>query len=138
MHTAPDDRSSLLFIAENTFPCYTVSAIYELMNLPSPMPSHRFGPSYLEAVHGGLDKILGESGTASVLFYIKAVDEFPDPAEFDKKLTAIFGPRGALSLERAIVKDLALRLKWSLDLMKIEGTFDFKATMIAIENGVRA
>jgi len=109
-----------------------------VMNSPYPLPRQDFGPSYLEAVHGGLDKILGESGTASVLFYIKAVDDFPDPAEFDKKLTAIFGPRGAQSLERAIVKDLAMRLKWSLDLMKIEGAFDFKATMVAIENGVRA
>ena len=84
-----------------------------------------------------MNKILGESGTASVLFYMKMVDDFPDPREFDKKLLAIFGARGALSLERAIVKDLALRLKWSLDLAKIEGTFDF-ATIVAIEKSAKA
>ena len=97
-----------------------------------------FPPSYLDAVHGGLNKIIGESGTASVLFHMKMVDDFPDPVEFDRKLAAIFGARGALSLERAIVKDLALRLKWSLDLMKIEGTFDFNATIAAIEKSAKA
>jgi hypothetical protein len=97
-----------------------------------------FAPSYLGAVHGGLNKILGESGTASILFYLKMVDGFPDPPEFDRKLLGIFGVQGAQSLERAIVKDLAMRLKWSLDLMKIEGTFDFNATIAAIERGARA
>jgi len=85
-----------------------------------------------------LNKVLGESGTASVLLYMKMVDDFPDPREFNKKLLAIFGIRGAQSLERAIVKDLALRLKWSLDLMKIEGTFDFHATIAAIERSAGA
>jgi len=108
--------------------------------MPSSQTSARreFPPSYLDAVHGGLDKILGASGTASVLFCIRMVDDFPDPAEFDRKLAGIFGVRGALSLERAIVKDLALRLKWSLDLIKIEGTFDFDATIAAIEKSAKA
>jgi hypothetical protein len=97
-----------------------------------------FAHSYVDAVHGGLNKVLGESGTASVLFYMKMVDDFPDPPEFDRKLLAIFGVIGGQSLERAIVKDLALRLKWSLDLMKIEGTFDFNATVAAIERSVKA
>jgi hypothetical protein len=42
-----------------------------------------------------------------------------------------------LSLERAIVKDLATRLKWSLDLIDIEGAFDFDATMRAVEKGAK-
>jgi hypothetical protein len=95
-----------------------------------------FGPSFADAVHGGLDKILGASGTASVLFHMKMIDDLPDPAEFHEKLRSIFGETGTLSLERAIVKDLAMRMRWSLDLMKIEGTFDFRATMAAIEKGV--
>ena len=85
-----------------------------------------------------MDKILGQSGTESVLLHMKVTEDFPDPAEFHRKLLAIFGAQGTLSLERAIVKDLALRLRWSLDLMKIEGVFDFKATMAAIEKGVKA
>ena len=97
-----------------------------------------FAPSFLDAVHGGLDKVLGVSGTASVLFHMKMTADLPDPVEFHSKLLAIFGEKGTLSLERAIVKDLALRLRWSLDLMKIEGAFDFKATMTAMEKGDRA
>ena len=40
--------------------------------------------------------------------------DLPEPGEFHKKLLALFGAQGTLSLERAIVKDLAIRLKWSL------------------------
>lgn len=97
-----------------------------------------FAPCYLDAVHGGLKKILGESGTASILLYMKMADDFPDPPEFDRKLLGIFGVQGAQSLERAIVKDLAMRLKWSLDFMRVEGTFDFDATIAAIERSARA
>jgi hypothetical protein len=70
---------------------------------------------------------LGESGTESVLSSMKMVDDFPDPPEFDKKPLASFGAIGAQSLERAIVRDLALMFKWSIDLMKTKGTFDFAA-----------
>jgi hypothetical protein len=65
-------------------------------------------------------------------------EALPDAAEFHKKLLSIFGEQGTMSLERAIVKDLATRLRWSLDMMKIEGAFDFKATMATIEKGVEA
>jgi hypothetical protein len=46
--------------------------------------------------------------------------------------------QGTLSLERAIVKDLAVRLRWSLTVLKMEESFDFSATMRAIEKGVKA
>jgi hypothetical protein len=105
---------------------------------PARQARQEFTPSYLDAVHDGLNKILGESGTASVLIHMKTVDAFPDPPELTKKLLAIFGVIGAQSLERAIVKELALRLKWSLDFMKMEGTFDFNATIGAIESSAKA
>ena len=97
-----------------------------------------FAPEFVNAVHGGLDKVLGTSGTTSILFHIKMGEALPDAAEFHKRLLAIFGAQGTMSLERAIVKDLATRLKWSLDLMKIEGAFDFNNTMAVMEKGVKA
>ena len=97
-----------------------------------------FATTFSSAVHSGLDRVLGESGTTAVLFHTKMADDLPNPAEFHKKLIALFGAQGALSLERAIVKELAISLKWSLDLLNIEGTFDFNATMRAIETDVKA
>ena len=97
-----------------------------------------FAATFTIAVHGGLDKVLGRSGTEAVLVHIKMTGNLPDSEEFHKKLIALFGAEGTLSLERAIVKELAIRLKWSLDLMKIEGTFDFNATMLAIQANVKA
>jgi len=94
-----------------------------------------FATSFNFAVHGGLDKVLGQSGTEAVLFHMKMANGLPEPGEFHKKLLALFGPQGSLSLERAIVRDLATRLKWSLDLLNIEGTFDFDATMRKVERG---
>ena len=87
------------------------------------------------AVHGGLDKVLGQSGAEAVLSHMKMTNNLPDPAEFHKKLLALFGAQGTLSLERAIVKDLAIRLKWSLALLKMEDSFDFSATMRARREG---
>ena len=89
-------------------------------------------------MHAGLDKVLGQSGTAAVLSHMQMTGDLPDTAEFHKKLLALFGAQGTLSLERAIVKDLATRLKWSLEVLKIEGAFDFNATMRAVESGSRA
>jgi hypothetical protein len=97
-----------------------------------------FATSFDFAVHGGLDKVLGQSGTAAVLFHLKGGSGLPKPGEFHSRLLALFGPQGTLSLERAIVKDLALRLKWSLDVLDIEGAFDFDATMRAVERGAKA
>jgi hypothetical protein len=104
----------------------------------STLEGAEFAPEFVNAVHGGLDKVLGASGTNSVLFHIKMGEALPDSVEFHKRLLAIFGALGTLSLERAIVKDLATRLRWSLDLMKIEGAFDFNTTMAAMEKGVKA
>jgi hypothetical protein len=97
-----------------------------------------FATSFEYAVHGGLDKVLGQSGTAAVLFHLRTAHGLPNPREFHNRLLALFGPQGTVSLERAIVKDLALRLKWSLDLLDIEGVFDFDATMRVVEKGARA
>ncbi|HEY4700050.1 MAG TPA: hypothetical protein VIH27_06770 [Nitrososphaerales archaeon] len=97
-----------------------------------------FATSFNISVHHGLDKILGQSGTEAVLLHMKMTNRLPAPAEFHKKLLALFGLPGTLSLERAIVKDLATRLKWSLDLLKIEGIFDFNAIMSAVEKGAKA
>jgi len=97
-----------------------------------------FATTFTNAVHGGLDKVLGRSGTEAVLVHIKMTDNLPDSAVFHKKLLALFGVQGTLSLERAIVKDLAIRLKWSLDVLEIEGTFDFNATMLTIEKDLKA
>jgi hypothetical protein len=94
-----------------------------------------FATTFTSAVHGGLDKVLGQSGTEAVLVHMKMTNNLPDAVEFHKKLLALFGVQGTLSLERAIVKDLALRLKWSLSLLNIEDTFDFHATMLALEKG---
>ena len=99
--------------------------------------SEDFATSFNYAVHGGLDKVLGQSGTAAVLFHMNMLGGLPAPGEFHKKLLGLFGIQGTLSLERAIVKDLAVRLKWSLDLMNIEGTFDFDAMMRAVERGTK-
>jgi len=95
-----------------------------------------FATTFNDAVHGGLDKVLGQSATAAVLSHMKMTSRLPDPAEFHKRLLALFGPQGTLSLERAIVKDLATRLQWSLEVLNIEGAFDFNATMLAVEKGV--
>jgi hypothetical protein len=96
-----------------------------------------FATAFDYAVHVGLDKVLGHSGTTAVLFHMKMDAGVPDPAEFHKRLLSLFGPEGTVSLERAIVKDLATRLKWSLGLLNIEGAFDFDATMRAVERGSR-
>jgi sugar (pentulose or hexulose) kinase len=90
------------------------------------------------SVHGGLDKVLGVSGADAVLMHMKMTNNLPNPAEFHRKLLALFGAQGTLSLERAIVKDLAIRLRWSMAVMKKEDGFDFSATMRAIEQGVKA
>jgi hypothetical protein len=97
-----------------------------------------FPTTFANAVHGGLDKVLGQSGAAAVLSHIKMTNSLPDPAEFHKKLLALFGENATLSLERAIVKDLVRRLKWALELLSIEGTFDFSEIMLKIRKGVKA
>jgi hypothetical protein len=97
-----------------------------------------FATSFNNAVHGGLDKVLGQSGAQAVLLHMKMANGLPDAVEFHKKLLALFGPPATLSLERAIVKDLATRLTWSLEVLNIEGAFDFNATMRAVEKGVKA
>jgi hypothetical protein len=97
-----------------------------------------FSVAFASAVHGGLDRILGQSGAEAVLLHMKMTNDLPDPAEFHRKLLTLFGAQGTLSLERAIVKDLAIRLSWSLSLLKIEDSFDFSETMRAIEKGAKA
>jgi hypothetical protein len=97
-----------------------------------------FPTTFANAVHGGLDKVLGLSGAAAVLTHMKMTSSLPDPAEFHKKLLALFGEQATLSLERAIVKDLVRRLKWALELLNMEGTFDFSAIMLKIQKGVKA
>jgi hypothetical protein len=96
-----------------------------------------FADEFENAVHGGLDKILGQSGADAVLVHMKMTNNLPDPVEFHRKLLALFGAQGTLSLERAIVKDLALRLKWSLALLRMEDSFDFGSIMHALEKGKR-
>jgi hypothetical protein len=105
---------------------------------PKTAASEEFAATFTIAVHGGLDKVLGQSGADAVLMHMKMTDDLPDPAEFHRKLLALFGAQGTLSLERAIVKDLAARLRWSLSVLKLEDAFDFSATMRAIEKGSRA
>jgi hypothetical protein len=85
-----------------------------------------------------LDKVLGQSGAAAVLTNMKMTTSLPDPAEFHMKLLALFGEPATLSLERAIVKDLVRRLKWALELLNVEGAFDFSAIMLKIQKGVKA
>jgi hypothetical protein len=96
-----------------------------------------FAATFNNAVHGGMDRVLGQSGTAAVLFHMKMTNNLPDPAEFHKKLLTLFGVPGTLSLERAIVRDLLIRLNWALDLLNIHGSFDFDATMNKIVKGVK-
>lgn len=92
-----------------------------------------FAATFTNAVHGGLDKVLGQSGATAVLVHLKMTNNLPDPDEFHKKLLALFGVKGTLSLERAIVRDLVRRLKWALDLLSIEGTFDFNAIVRSMQ-----
>ncbi|MGA2665076.1 MAG: hypothetical protein ABSF83_09045 [Nitrososphaerales archaeon] len=106
--------------------------------MPTGSRGEDFADTFRTSVHGGLDKVLGQSGADAVLMHLKMTDNLPDPAEFHKKLLALFGAQGTLSLERAIVKDLAMRLRWSLAVLKIEDSFDFSATMRALERGVKA
>jgi hypothetical protein len=96
-----------------------------------------FATTFANAVHGGLDKVLGQSGTAAVLAHMKMTNNLPNPAEFHKKLLTLFGKEATLSLERAIVRDLVKRLKWALELLSIEGPFDFNTTMQKIQKGVK-
>ena len=107
-------------------------------SLPETSGTEDFPTSFANAVHGGLDKVLGQSGATAVLTHLKMTNSLPDPAEFHKKLLALFGEQATLSLERAIVKDLVRRLKWALELLSVEGQFDFSATMHKIQKGVRA
>jgi hypothetical protein len=97
-----------------------------------------FETTVTTSVHGGLDKVLGKSGTDAVLARMKMTNNLPDAAEFHAKLLALFGPPGTLSLERAIIKDLAIRLKSSLGLSRMEDSFDFSATMRAMEKEAKA
>jgi hypothetical protein len=96
-----------------------------------------FATTFYNAVHGGMDKVLGQSGTGAVLSHMKMTNNLPDPAEFHKKLLSLFGAQGTLSLERAIVKDLLTRLKWALDLLSVQENFDFDATMRKIQSNVK-
>lgn len=66
---------------------------------------------FRNAVHGGLDRVLGQSGTEAVLNHMRMTNDLPDLTEFHIKLLALFGAQGTVSLERAIVKDLAIRLR---------------------------
>ena len=70
--------------------------------------------------------------------HMKMTSDLPDPAEFHKKLLALFGEDATISLERAIVRDLVTRLKWALDLLSIEGTFDFNTTILKMKKGMKA
>jgi len=97
-----------------------------------------FAIVFTSAVHGGLDRVLGQSGTSAVLVHLKMTNDLPDAAEFHEKLLVLFGARATLSLERAIVRDLAARLKWSLNASNYEGAFDFKATIGAAREGAKA
>ena len=97
-----------------------------------------FATTFTNAVHGGLDKILGQSGAAAVLANMKMTSDLPDPAEFHKKLLALFGKEATISLEKAIVKDLVTKLKWALDLLSIEGPFDFNTTMLNIKKVIKS
>lgn len=105
---------------------------------PDTSETEDFAATFANAVHGGLDKILGQSGTAAVLSHLKMTNDLPDPTEFHNKLLALFGAKATLSLERAIVKDLVRRLKWALDLLSIESTFDFNAIVRAIQTKGKA
>jgi len=96
-----------------------------------------FAATFNDAIHGGLDKVLGKSGAEAVLSHMNMTHNFPDPVEFHMKLLALFGAEGARSLERAIVKDLAQRLRWALDVLNIEGAFDFNVTIRAVEKGLK-
>jgi hypothetical protein len=97
-----------------------------------------FGVSFTSSVHGGLDKILGKSGADAVLAHMLMTNVLPDATVFHTKLLALFGVQGTLSLEKAIVKDLAMRLKWSLALLKMEGDFDFTMNMRALQEGAKS
>jgi len=96
-----------------------------------------FAAKFKSAVHAGLDKVLGQSGTSAVLVHLKMTNNLPDAARFHEKLLVLFGARAATSLERAIVRDLAARLDWSLDDSNIEGAFDFSATVGAAMEGAK-
>jgi hypothetical protein len=106
--------------------------------LGPPSSARDFAAAYVSAVHGGLDKILGASGTSAALFHMRMTNGLPEPDELDKKLLTLFGVQAALSLERAIVKDLAKRLDSSLDVLALEESFDFDVTMHALEKGVES
>lgn len=97
-----------------------------------------FADTFTGAVHGGLDKVLGQSGTEAVLIHMKMTNNLPDPDEFHKKLLALFGAQATLSLERAIVKHLAIRLRWSLTLLMMGDSFDFSAATREMQRGVKA
>jgi hypothetical protein len=98
-----------------------------------------FPTTFANAVRGGLDKVLGQSGAAAVLSHMKMTPSaFPDPAEFHEKLLVLFGQQATLSLERAILKDIVKRLKWALELLSVDGPFDFSATMHKIQKRVKA
>ena len=101
------------------------------------LEKENFAVTFADAVHGGLDKVLGHSGTTAALYHTKMTEGLPDAAEFHKKLLALFGLQGTLSLERAIVKDLAKRLQWSMDLLNIDGSFDFNGVVGTVKNGVK-
>jgi hypothetical protein len=106
----------------------------------SSLPSGRdvFAIAFKSSVHGGLDRVLGPSSTDAILQFAKMTDDLPHHREFHESLVELFGEDGAESLERAIVKDLAERMKWSLEPLNIDGTFDFEATMRAAEKNISA
>ena len=106
----------------------------------SSLPSGKdvFAVAFKSSVHGGLDRVLGPTSTDAILQFAKLTDDLPEHREFHKSLVKLFGEDGAVSLERAIVKDLAERMRWSLDLLSIDGTFDFEATMRAAEKNLSA
>jgi hypothetical protein len=104
-------------------------------SLPAEAGTGDFATTFAEAVHVGLDKVLGHSGTEAVLSHMEMDNGFPSPGEFHRRLFALFGERGSSSLERAILKNLATSLKWSPGSLGMEGALDFDATIRAAENG---
>jgi hypothetical protein len=95
-----------------------------------------FATAFDDSVHAGLDKVLGHSGTEAVLAHMKMANGFPSPAEFHAKLLALFGAAGALSLEKAVVKHLTIGK--SLEVLEIDGVFDFDATVNSVRKHVTA
>jgi hypothetical protein len=88
-----------------------------------------FSAEFTNAVLAGLEEVIGDRETESVLFHLGMVDARLRPAEVQRKLVGLFGEQATKCIEQAIVSNLTRRLDLPLPSFSVSERFDFVATV---------